>query len=194
MSETIIGLFRHGQTDWNIDFRLQGVTDIPLNATGIQQAQEAAEILRGSDWDALLSSPLSRAQDTAKLISTNMNLDEIIIEPLLLERSFGVAEGLTHEQWRESYANLNELPGGESLETLRIRAEALLHHLQTTFRGKKVLAVTHGALIRKLLRIASNQQLPREGERLSNASLSTLVHDDTNGWRVLNYNPATFGG
>jgi broad specificity phosphatase PhoE len=194
VSETIIGLLRHGQTDWNVDFRLQGITDIPLNANGIQQAQEAAEILIGSDWDVLLSSPLSRAQETAKLISKNLNLDEIIIEPLLLERSFGVAEGLTHEQWRESYANLNELPGGESLDALRIRAEELLHHLQTNYRGKKVLAVTHGALIRKLLRLASNQELPREGERLSNASLSTLVHDDINGWRVLDYNPATFSG
>ena len=58
MTETVLGLLRHGQTDWNIDLRLQGITDIPLNETGLEQARTAAEHLVAEDWDFVASSPL----------------------------------------------------------------------------------------------------------------------------------------
>ena len=64
-----MGLLRHGQTDWNIDFRLQGVTDVELNETGIRQAQLAAESLHADDWDFIASSPLSRAKVTAEIVA-----------------------------------------------------------------------------------------------------------------------------
>ena len=66
---TTLGLLRHGQTDWNVDFRLQGVTDIPLNETGLAQARAAAAVLRSGDWDVLLTSPLVRASKTAQIVA-----------------------------------------------------------------------------------------------------------------------------
>lgn len=193
MSETVIGLLRHGQTDWNIDFRLQGVTDIPLNETGIQQAREVAGLIRAQDWDVLLSSPLSRARDTANIVGATSGLPATRVENLLLERSFGEAEGLTHEQWRANYASLDRLPGGESLEELTERAWKLLDHLSQEFQGLRVLAVTHGALIRKLIRMVSEGELPLDGQRFANASLSTIVHDGEN-WSIRNFNPHTYSG
>jgi len=78
------------------------------------------------------------------------------------------------------------------LSELRDRALSLLDKLAVEYAGQRVLTVSHGALIRKLLRIASNNELPREGERLGNASLSTLIHQ--NGvWSVANYAPQTIG-
>ncbi|MFM1950969.1 MAG: hypothetical protein RL418_656, partial [Actinomycetota bacterium] len=68
MTQTILGLLRHGQTDWNIDLRLQGTTDIPMNQVGIQQIQTAAAQLAG-DWDVILSSPLGRAKHSAQLVA-----------------------------------------------------------------------------------------------------------------------------
>lgn len=190
MTKTVVGILRHGQTDWNIDFRLQGVTDIPLNETGIAQARDAATVIERDDWDLILSSPLSRARDTAQIVAEENNFDETIIEPLLLERSFGEAEGLGHDEWRAKYADTNKVPGGESLAELASRVNLLLEKFATEHRGKRVLAVSHGALIRKLLSIVSNGEFPREGERLGNASMSVFVHDE-DGWRVERYEPRT---
>lgn len=190
MSKTTLGLLRHGQTDWNIDFRLQGVTDIPLNETGIAQARDAAVAIDFFSWDFVITSPLSRARDTASIVSEVHGYAEAIVEPLLLERSFGEAEGLLYEEWKARYSDTNAVPGGESLLELEQRAQLLLDTLLAKHQGKRVLAVSHGALIRKLLTIVSAGEFPREGERLGNASMSTFVHDSA-GWLVQSYEPRT---
>ena len=190
MTKTVIGLLRHGQTDWNIDFRLQGVTDIPLNETGIGQARLAAEVIVATDWDVILTSPLSRARDTAEIVATAHGFSEFQIEPLLLERSFGEAEGLGHDEWRAKYADTNTVPGGESLAELEARSWQLLESLVENYSGQRVLAVSHGALIRKLLTLVSQGEFPREGERLGNASMSIFEHDGS-GWRIAKYEPRT---
>lgn len=196
MTKTVIGLLRHGQTNWNIDFRLQGVTDIPLNETGIEQAKVAGAVLasaveRGDSWDLLLSSPLSRARDTAVMVGEAIGLAGVSIEDLLLERSFGEAEGLSHEEWKSKYSDTNHVPGGESLEQLEARSWVLLQRLLDHHEGKRVLTVSHGALIRTLLRLVSKGEFPREGERLGNACLSVFEHTDETGWKVASYEPKT---
>ena len=186
-----MGLLRHGQTDWNIDFRLQGVTDIPLNETGLSQARVAASMLGRGSWDAIVSSPLSRARDTAVMVGEAIGIEGIEIEELLLERSFGVAEGLSHEEWKAQYSDTNHVPGGESLDALEARSWVLLQRLRDQYEGKRVLTVSHGALIRTLLRLVSNGEFPRDGERLGNACLSVFEHTDESGWRVVRYEPKT---
>ncbi len=190
MTKTTIGVLRHGQTDWNIDFRLQGVTDIPMNETGIAQARDAAAAIEANEWDAIITSPLSRARATAEIVAEVNGLGEAAVEPLLLERSFGEAEGMAHEEWRAKYSDTNLVPGGESLSELEARANLLLDTLAVNHSGRKVLAVSHGALIRVLLRIVSRGEFPRDGERLGNASLSVFAHDES-GWRVERYEPRT---
>ena len=186
MTNTHLGLLRHGQTDWNISFLLQGVTDIPMNQTGIEQVKLAAKAIRAKDWDVVLTSPLSRARQTAEIIASQHGFPEIVEEELLIERSFGEAEGLSHEQWRVKYSNLDEIPGGESRTQLAKRSNLLLETISEKLAGKRVLAVSHGALIRTLLSIASDNELPRDGERLGNASFNVLKHND-NSWKVINY-------
>lgn len=186
MPETQFGLFRHGQTDWNINFLLQGVTDIPMNETGIQQVKLAAQAIRRDDWDIILTSPLGRARQTAEIILDHVGFDSVVEEELLIERSFGEAEGLSHQQWKEKYSNLDEIPGGESRTQLATRSKLLLDNVVDQFAGKRVLAVSHGALIRTLIAIASQDELPRDGERLGNASLNVVGHENS-AWRVVNY-------
>ena len=186
MTNTHLGLLRHGQTDWNINFLLQGVTDIPMNQTGIEQVKLAAQAIRAEDWDVVLTSPLSRARQTAEIIASQHGYTEIIEQELLIERSFGEAEGLSHEQWRAKYSNLDVIPGGESRTQLAERSMLLLETISQELAGKRVLAVSHGALIRALIAIASNNELPRDGERLGNASLNVVKHID-NSWQVVNY-------
>ena len=186
MTNTHLGLLRHGQTDWNINFLLQGVTDIPMNQTGIEQVKLAAQAIRAEDWDVVLTSPLSRARQTAEIIASQHGYTEIIEQELLIERSFGEAEGLSHEQWRAKYSNLDVIPGGESRTQLADRSRLLLETISQDLAGKRVLAISHGALIRALIAIASNNELPRDGERLGNASLNVVKHID-NSWQVVNY-------
>ena len=186
MTNTHLGLLRHGQTDWNINFLLQGVTDIPMNQTGIEQVKLAAQAIRAEDWDVVLTSPLSRARQTAEIIASQHGYTEIIEQELLIERSFGEAEGLSHEQWRAKYSNLDVIPGGESRTQLAQRSRLLLETISQELAGKRVLAISHGALIRTLIAIASNNELPRDGERLGNASLNVVKHNN-NSWQVVNY-------
>jgi broad specificity phosphatase PhoE len=193
LTDTIVGLLRHGQTDWNIDFRLQGITDTVLNETGIAQAHTVGEHLISTAWDAVLTSPLTRAFETARIVTSVANLPDPRIEPKLLERSFGEAEGMTHEEWRTSYPDPHAVPGAETLDELADRAWALLDMLAADYAGSRVLTVSHGALIRKLINLVSSGTLPRDGERLGNASLSLLRHDGKT-WSIENYWPQTYSG
>ena len=191
MTETILGLLRHGQTDWNIDLRLQGSTDIDLNDTGRKQALDAAAALNPEDWDIIISSPLSRARDTAAIVAEKLGM-QVVIVPELIERSFGAAEGLDHASWRKLYESHVPIEGLESLEDLRTRTEHLLSLIANDYSGQRVLAVSHGAFIRKVLTIITNGELPREGERLSNASLNKFMHSDGL-WTITDYKPESLG-
>jgi len=187
LTETILGLLRHGQTDWNIDLRLQGSSDIPLNETGRNQAAVAGATFSREDWDIIISSPLSRARDTAQIVAQQLNMPVVIV-PELVERSFGIAEGFSHSEWRKMYEANEHIEGLESLEDLRSRCELLLQLVATEYDGLRVLAISHGALIRKVLRIVSNNQIPQDGDRLGNVSLNKLVHADGY-WAINEYNP-----
>jgi broad specificity phosphatase PhoE len=157
-----------------------------MNQTGVEQVRLAASAIRRQDWDVVLTSPLGRARQTAQILLEEVGFDSMIEEQLLIERSFGEAEGLSHEQWKQKYSNLDEIPGGESRTELAARSQLLLDSVATRFAGRRVLAVSHGALIRTLIAIASQNQLPREGERLGNASLNIMGHEQDN-WRVIDY-------
>ena len=191
MTETILGLLRHGQTDWNIDLRLQGSTDILLNDTGRTQARLAASSLNREDWDVIIASPLSRAKDTADIVALELGMNVVVV-PELIERSFGVAEGLDHASWRKLYESHEVIEGLESLEDLRTRTVQLLDLIANEYSGKRVLAVSHGAFIRKVLNIVTNGELPLEGERLSNASLNRFMHADGT-WTITDYRPESLG-
>lgn len=191
MSETVIGLFRHGQTDWNIDLRLQGTADIPMNAFGIAQVERAAVEVARQDWDLIISSPLGRAKETASILSRRLGIEEIIEEKLLLERAFGIGEGMLYDEWSAKFAHLDEIPGAESASEITARAEKLLIDFHSNFEGKKILAVSHGALIRFVLQVVTEGAIPPKGERLENASLNVVRKIED--WTLDQWSPKTLG-
>lgn len=174
MSETVLGLFRHGQTNWNIDLRLQGTADIPMNATGVEQVSRAAAVIAMQSWDLILSSPLSRAKQSAEIIASELGVAEIKTHDLLLERAFGIGEGMLYEEWNSKYSHLDDIPGAESTKLITDRSQRLLDFVEENFSGKKVLAVSHGALIRFVLHVVTDGEIPPKGERLDNASLHVV--------------------
>lgn len=133
---------RHGETENNRLGLVAGASDVPLNTTGLAQAQAAARRLAGSGIDAIWSSPLRRARDTAQCVATVLGLD-IAIVPELAERNWGELEG----QPRELRVRGVTPPGGESLEAFRARTLAGLARVTP---GRLPLIVAHSGTFRVL--------------------------------------------
>ncbi|NLD95435.1 MAG: histidine phosphatase family protein, partial [Fibrobacter sp.] len=93
-----LGFVRHGQTQWNLEGRLQGSSDIPLNQTGRAQAAAAVQVLGTGRWDAIVSSPLSRARETAQIIADGLGLELGPAYDLLVERDYGQGEGVVESE------------------------------------------------------------------------------------------------
>lgn len=198
---TTLVLVRHGETDWNAARRIQGSTDIPLNDTGRGQARETAAALAdrfgaGASGPVpfIASSDLSRARETAQIIADALGAPGPHIYRQLRERSYGVAEGMTIEEYLERFGAFDRenVPEAESTPHLRARAVSAARRVVRDARRSHapqdipVIAVAHGALIGQLIRHASGDTLPLPGERLANASTHTfLVERDRLG--VLSY-------
>ncbi|WP_157231047.1 histidine phosphatase family protein [Kiloniella laminariae] len=135
---------RHGQTDWNIIHRLQGHTDVPLNATGIAQAYSAAEAIRGIEIATICASPLSRALDTAKILQKALGAEIEILDDLK-ECCFGEYEGQTGHNWMPDWEAGHFTPkGAESYQDFIDRSTAAINQALT--RPGPVLIVAHGGI------------------------------------------------
>jgi broad specificity phosphatase PhoE len=151
--ETLILLVRHGETDWNLTRRVQGHTDRPLNDTGRAQARELAARLADEPLDAVYSSDLLRAHETARIIAAGRGLDVTAV-PDLRERDFGTWEGLTDDEILTRYPDARERPWGdaETREEMSRRVLEALERIAETHPGKRVLVVAHGGPMRALVR------------------------------------------
>jgi broad specificity phosphatase PhoE len=149
---TTILLARHGETDWNAQRRVQGHSDTPLNDNGRAQALALAETLDGTELDAIYSSDLARALDTARLVAERRGLDVTVL-PELRERHFGTWEGLTDTEILERFpdARSGSWGDGETKEEMRERVLAALQRIAGEHPGGRVLVVTHGGPVRSLL-------------------------------------------
>ena len=157
---TSIYLVRHGQTAWNREEIFRGRTDVPLDETGLKQAELAGEYLKEVKIDAIYSSPLSRALETAEKIARFHNLK---VQPLegIIDMSFGNWEGHAHQEikkndsetyrrWREE-PHLVRLPGGESLDDVRVRSMAALEEVIRKHPGKALIIVSHRVVNKVLI-------------------------------------------
>jgi broad specificity phosphatase PhoE len=149
---TTILLARHGETDWNLERRVQGHSDTPLNETGRAQALALAQTLEGGELEAVYSSDLVRASDTARVIADRLGLDVTVL-PELRERHFGTWEGMTDEEIFNRFpaAKSGSWGDGETKEEMRERVLAALHRIADEHPGGRVLVVTHGGPMRALL-------------------------------------------
>jgi probable phosphoglycerate mutase len=175
---------RHGETDWNRQQRFQGQIDVPLNATGREQAARLAARLAGDRHDALFSSDLQRARQTAEPLAAAWSATAVPV-PGLREQSFGVLEGLDvptiqarhpdlWARWCEHRADY-ALPGGESQRAFHDRVLRAVRELAAAMAGRRVAVVTHGGVLDMLWRSANG--LPLDGYRacaIPNTGLNRL--------------------
>lgn len=195
MIQTHFILVRHGETIWNLEGRRQGQSDSPLTAVGMAQARAIADCLAGERVDALYSSDLTRAVDTAAQIGAACNLP-VRPDARLREKSFGVIEGLQSAEVQTAYPDIAAgiarkspdyaPPGGESLAEAQRRGVAALTDLARERPGGRLVIVSHGALLGIFLRHVLGVSLtaPRRFT-LENGSLSFLFYQhDEAAWQI----------
>ncbi|WP_404288792.1 histidine phosphatase family protein [Glutamicibacter arilaitensis] len=145
--DTALALVRHGQTDWNLAGRMQGRTDIALNATGREQAREAGRQLLDDGWELVLASPLSRAQETAELIAAELDIETGAPVADAIERSFGPFEGRVRAELTEEEVAAHAAES-ESREAVLHRMLRTLSDIVEVNPGRRILVVSHGAAMR----------------------------------------------
>jgi probable phosphoglycerate mutase len=146
-------LIRHGQTDWNLEGRYQGQSDVPLNETGRAQAGILAQQLQGQSFAAIYSSDLERARETAEIIAASVHLP-VTVEPRLREIDQGEWEGQLVDVIKARYAELWQQrtldpacvrsPGGETVGEVAQRVVAALDAIARLHPNAAVLIVSHG--------------------------------------------------
>ena len=184
MTQLIV--IRHGETDWNLQHRFQGQIDVPLNATGIDQAERLGARMADEPIDVLVCSDLLRARRTAEPVWLPRGLAPIV-EPLWREQGFGVLEGLDvptirsrhpdlWNRWTRHEADYALPGGGESNRAFHARVMQALRQLVAAYPGKRVTVVTHGGVLDMLWREAQGQPLhgPRECA-IPNTGINRLV-------------------
>jgi probable phosphoglycerate mutase len=151
MATTLV-LARHGETDWNREHRLQGWADPPLNALGREQARELALALDGERFDAVYSSDLRRAAETARIVASELGLSSVVEDVSLREVDLGSWSGRLWDEVADQ-----QRPDGESREQHRERVVAGVLRLAAAHEGQSVLVVSHGGSLRALEAFATGE-------------------------------------
>jgi broad specificity phosphatase PhoE len=185
---TTILLARHGETDWNRDFRFQGHADPPLNEVGRAQAAKLSATLAAEALAAVYSSPSRRALETAEVVDAAHGLEPVVVEALR-EVDVGSWEGLTRaeieKRFPQQYARWLEggqgWDDGETYEQMGVRVVAALLELAAAHDGERILAVTHGGPIRAAFAFANgttHAEERRRGPAIDNAFVARFAVED----------------
>ncbi|MGJ9458726.1 histidine phosphatase family protein [Oceanobacillus sp. CF4.6] len=174
---TEIGLIRHGTTAWNKELRAQGSSDIPLDEEGLMQAKQVAERLNSEKWNVIYSSDLSRARQTAEAIAIKTGIP-VQVDSRLRELGGGLIEGTTEEErirkWGSEWRSLDL--DMETSESLIARGTSFMEDIMEKHENQKILIVSHGAFLRRLLKnIVPHFNFE---ESLKNTSVTSLVRAD----------------
>lgn len=190
--DTIIYLTRHGQTEWNIEKRLQGRGNSPLTEAGIARAEELSARIMDLPIDTIYSSPIERALQTAQILRGNKDV-EIIEQDGLMEMCFGDYEGRkTEEVMAENPEwNIEQImhgdtvmcaPNGETLESVRQRVQETMDAIITNNQGKTLLIVAHGITLKALMYYFNDLEV--NNEVMGQATLTKIKVDKNKTFKI----------
>ena len=194
-------IVRHGKTDWNKECKFQGAQDIPINEEGRAAAVKLSERLKDVSFDEIFSSPLSRAYETACIISTgSLSLSKGVLKnDLLKEISFGEGEGVPFDKWMNTddpRKYFFEAPdkyvppkGGETFESGIERTAEFVHTVLEPYYKKnpdaRILIVAHGAILAALMCVLENRGVEHFwGNGLKGNCEETIYTYDGKGWSL----------
>lgn len=191
-------LVRHGETDYNLSGRWQGHLDIPLNRQGREQAQQVAAALASRGLQAIYSSDLSRALETAQTIAAAAGLSQVRTDKRLRELNCGIFQGLTRSEIALTYPmEINHwdhsddyvIPSGESRLQVKARVADFWNYLMQHETAERVAIVSHGGSIRWILNHLFDKAVI-DGYHFVNTSVTTLERAGK-GWRLVSVGDAS---
>ncbi|RJP59661.1 MAG: histidine phosphatase family protein [Deltaproteobacteria bacterium] len=158
---TTILLVRHGETDWNKQQVFRGRIDVPLNSVGLEQARATGEALSNYRIDAIYSSPLSRAMETANAIGRSRPCISIKEAEGFIDIDFGKWQGMPHDKVKEEYNELYnkwqrephnvKMPDGESLDEVKLRSMGVLNDILARHENEIVAIASHRVVNKVIL-------------------------------------------
>ncbi len=172
-----IYLLRHGETDWNLIGKVQGREDIPLNETGRAQAKRCAAAFLNTGIKLIVTSPLSRAVQTANIISDSISGAKVIIDEGLIERDFGKMSGMAYDR-NKYFDRFEHEETMEPLDRLSGRLIDCIHKYAIKHYDQDILMVSHGAAINSIIMVLSEGEEGSGKTRLKNACISILTYKD----------------
>ena len=190
---------RHGQTISNRDGIIQGQSDTELDRLGLLQARAAAKRLKSWQFDAVFSSDLARAMNTAKIILQNHPALKIEPTPALREWNLGFMQGKRIADLNTQYPEMMqafrsdlddlEIPEGESLNEFQTRVSNFINDLAKNYSGKRVLLVTHGGAMQRILKHTTGGiKSPNVRPFCANASLAVFRCKEALNWQLVTWN------
>jgi broad specificity phosphatase PhoE len=194
--KVLLHLVRHGETTYNAEGRIQGQSDAPLSDLGRRQSLAVAESLAALPIEAVYSSPLSRALETARQIALELGL-AVETDPRLMELNAGVFEGRLRSDLANIYpAELAQwlggdedflIPEGESRRRLTVRGCEVIRAIASAGH-RQIVVVTHGGLLSVTLRSLLNMSQPLPPFSLQNGSITRLTVDDRGQFALVSLN------
>nr|NNM89378.1 histidine phosphatase family protein [Bacilli bacterium] len=174
---TYLFLLRHGQTDWNKEGRLQGQIDTPLNETGLSQVDQFVAYYAKEPWDFIVTSPLLRAKQTALRIASQRPDLRVVEDNTFIERDFGRANGLNMAQIQERFPD-RIYPDAEDVQAFHDRSFKAIHALAQRHQNRRILVVTHGAVINSILKSLSGGMHGTGITTLQNTGVTRVMYDN----------------
>lgn len=186
---TYICFVRHGETEWNIQQRLQGTTDTPLTPIGQIQAEMTALFLKKQEWDHIITSPLKRAVQTAEIIAKELEIPSIKKWQEFKERDYGEATGLYINEYKTLKASQRRIKNWESDEELLHRVISGLEKLLKDHENEKIIIISHGVPILTALEFIQEKPLQSDHDifHLKNGCLSSIYYKYSR-WHIEQYN------
>lgn len=180
-------IVRHGQTEFNVEGRLQGRMDSPLTEKGLRDAEALGKYLSDISFDAVLASPSKRAQRTAEIICSGKDIS-IQVEPDMREINLGSWEGRTKEEVLRAYPQEGEIfynkphlykpLEGDSYYDVQERAAAAIKRLTDEYQEGNILIVTHTVVVRAIVAYFMGYPMERLWEQIIEGTSITLLEAD----------------